>query len=394
MQIIDFSEWHTLVAGILALVIGHFLSQVFSVFRRYSIPEAIVGGIFISCIILVLERYAGLKIQFSTGIRDILLLVFFVSIGLGARIKSLLAGGKQFVLLCFITVLLLFLQNAVGIAVAKLFGRNPLYGLLGGSVSFVGGPGTALAWSKEMAAFGLKGAEVFAISAATFAVVSGSMLGGPLITWLIKKYNLKSDKVKPAKIDHVDKQPETFTTWDIIRVLMIIAVSIVAGGFLKDYTLKIGLTIPGFLCALIISLLIGNLAGARMVKETPVIDRIGELSLQFFLAISLMGLKLTMVGPFLIPLLFLVLVQIALCFAVGYFILFPLLGRTYEAAIVFAGFFGFSISSMPVAMAGMEQLTKRYGPAPHAVLLITLCGSFFVDLANAVVVTLFLSWFK
>src|SRR6188768_3105147 len=112
MQTIELSELHTLVAGILSLVIGHFLSQVFSVFRRYAIPEAIIGGIFTSCIILVLDRYAGIKIHFATELRDILLLVFFVTIGLGARIKSLLTGGKQFVLLCFITILLLFLQNA------------------------------------------------------------------------------------------------------------------------------------------------------------------------------------------------------------------------------------------------------------------------------------------
>jgi ESS family glutamate:Na+ symporter len=287
----------------------------------------------------------------------------------------------------------LILQNLVGIAVALVRGVHPFYGLLAGSISFVGGPGTALAWAKEAQDMGLKNAELVAISAATFAVSVGAIVAGPIVNWIIKKHRLRSEVV--AEITNQQEDPvirPAASTSVQIRTMLIMAVAIGLGMQLNTYSIGLNLLLPGFLCSLLAGMLITNLADLRKITmPVAVTDRVGDLALQVFLAISLMSLKINSLGAILVPIVIVVILQVILCAAIAYYLLFRLLGKDYDAAVVSGGFIGFAVSSMPVAMATMEQITKRYGPAPKAILLITLAGSFFVDLANSFIVKGFMA---
>lgn len=381
-------EFITLIIGLTVLIGGEFICSHISLLKRLSIPPPVVGGLVTSLIVSIIEVSAGIKIEFGTQLRDVLILLFFVSLGFTAKLKALRSGGKPLVLICLITILLLVLQNIVGIGVALARGAHPFYGLLAGSVSFVGGPGTALAWASEASTMGLKGAELVAISSATFAVAIGALVSGPIVTWIVNRHQLKpEDSARISGITNNDSIQQAASSSSIIKTILIVAIAVWIGNQLNAYAQSKAVLLPGFLCSLLAGMFITNIADLRKIKmPVQLIDRIGDVALQIFLVISLMSLKLSAIGVILVPLAIVVILQVVLSVAIAYFVLFRALGKNYEAAVTVGGFLGFAISSMPVAMATMEQVTRRYGSAPKAILLITLAGSFFVDLANAFIV--------
>jgi len=383
------SEFITLIVALVALITGEFLCSRIGLLKRASIPAPVVGGILTALLVSFIESFFNVRIEFATQLRDVLILLFFVSLGFTAKLSALRTGGKPLFLICIITVVLLILQNLVGIGVALARGAHPFYGLLAGSISFVGGPGTAMAWAKEASGMGLKNAELVAISAATFAVSIGAIVSGPFVSWIIKRHNLHSDPASghlPEVKKEATIQPAASTS-SLIKMMLIMSVAIWMGIQLNAYSTGMNLLLPGFLCSLLAGMLITNLADLRKISmPVALTDRVGDLALQIFLAISLMSLKINSIGVILVPIAIVVVLQVLLAAAVGYFLLFRSLGKDYDAAVAVGGFLGYAISSMPVAMATMEQISKRYGPAPRAVLLITLCGSFFVDLANTFIV--------
>lgn len=395
MNVIGLPELLTLIIGLLSLMLGEFLTARSSTLTRLNIPVAVTGGLITSILVCIIEASSEISINFAPQLRDVLILVFFVSLGLTAKVKSLLSGGKPLFFICLITVVLLSLQNIIGICVALVNGSHPFYGLLAGSISFVGGPGTALAWAREASAKGLEGAELVAISAATFAVAIGALICGPVTSWIVQRHNLHSSESDSDKAIRLNAEagPKTpVTTSTLIHTIFLISIAIWLGTLLNSYAKQHNFLLPGFLCALIAGMLITNLADWRGRQlPLPVTDRVGDLALQMFLAMSLMSLKLSAIGQILVPLLSVVVLQVAASVAVAYFLLFRVLGKNYDAAVAVGGFLGFAVSSMPVAMATMDQVTKRYGPSPRAILLITLAGSFFVDLANAFLVKGFVS---
>jgi len=304
------------------------------------------------------------------------------------------------VILCVVTVMLLVTQNLVGIVVARLTGAHPFYGLLIGSISFVGGPGTAAAWAKEAQAMGLVHAPEVAVGAATLAVVVGAIVSGPITGWLIRRNHLSG----PAgETSAAWVAPEAAATapappiGTIIVVLLLIVVAVLAGDAANQWAKGVGVVLPGFLTAMLAGVAITNLGdavGARIDFEP--VERGGEIALQAFLVMYLMSLKLWTLGAAIGPLLANVAIQVVVTVLIGWLVLFRWLGRDYDAAVTFGGFLGFGLSSMPVAMATMDSVALRYGPSPKAFLLIALAGSFFVDLANAFVVKGFLAlpWFR
>jgi ESS family glutamate:Na+ symporter len=346
-----------------------------------------------------MHRYGGPSIQFASNLTDFFLLMFFTTVGLSAKLSSLKAGGKPLLILCTVTVILLVVQNTVGVVIAKVTGAHPFYGLLIGSISFVGGPGTAAAWAKEAQAMGLSRAPEVAVGAATLAVIVGAIVAGPITGWLVKRNKLQGPKEETTAmwIGPEEKRPtpqQPIST--IIKLLFLIMAAVVAGAAFNESTRNMGVVLPGFLTAMLAGVAITNLSdvfGAK-INLAPV-ERGGELALQAFLAMYLMSLKLWMLGAAMQPLLVNVVVQVVVTTLVGILLLFRWLGRDYDAAVTVGGFLGFGLSSMPVAMATMDSVALRYGPSPKAFLLVTLAGSFFVDLANAFVVKGFLAlpWF-
>jgi ESS family glutamate:Na+ symporter len=392
----DVPDLQTLLVGLVALQLGIHLCRRSALLDRLDIPAAVVGGVLMSLVTAAVYAASGVEITFATTLRDVLLLVFFVTIGLSAKLSALRAGGRPLALLCAVTVLLLVLQNLTGLAVARLFGAHPFVGLLAGSISFVGGPGTAMAWAKEATAMGVRRAPELAMAAATMAVIAGAVVSGPVTSWLLRRRGLRGPTgvveapwLSPRPDDTPPPQIEPLE--HMMRALLLIFASVTLGDWLNHWAAHLGLVLPGFLTAMLAGVAITNIADATGVElEFAPIERNGEIALQAFLAISLMSLQLWTIADAVPPLLTNVAAQVAVTTAVALWVLFPLLGRDYDAAVAAGGFLGFGLSSMPVAMATMEQVTSRYGPAPRAFLLITLAGSFFVDLANALIVKTFL----
>jgi glutamate:Na+ symporter, ESS family len=397
---IEFSDLATLIIGLLALFAGTYIRQAVPFLKRIDMPNAVIGAMIVALVVLAVQVAFGIEVVFGTTLRDILLLVFFTTIGLSAKLKALRAGGWPLVIVCAVTVLLLVAQNVIGIAIAMSRGADPFYGLLAGSLSFVGGPGTALAWAKEAEAAGLPNAQVVGVGAATLAVITGALVAGPITGWLIARRGLRPTATEPAAVPFAEPQVEATPSAhghhgsieSILSTVLMVAVSVFLGNQLNAWAKDAGLLLPGFLSAMLAGILLTNLADwCRYRLEFEPIQKGGEVALSLFLVLSLMGTKLAVIGDIFAPLIINVVLQIIMIVALAYFVLFRLLGRDYEAAVAVGGFLGFGISSMPVAMATMDEVARRYGPAPKAFLLITLAGSFFVDLANALVTKAFLT---
>src|SRR5215472_12869997 len=393
---VTFSEIETLIIALIVLFIGKGVRASLPWLQRIDLPDAVVGGLLAAILALVAKTAFGIEFTFGSQLRDLLLLVFFSTIGLSAKLSALIAGGRALLILCVVTVILITLQNLIGAAVAIAWGAHPFYGLLAGGLSFVGGPGTALAWAREAEAAGLEAARAVGIGAATLAVVSGALVAGPVAGHLIKRKNLHPAPEEARKFFSTapDKEGEVGggdSLTSLFAALLAIFVSVYLGEKINFWARDNGLVLPGFLCALLAAVALANAADACGLKlQLKPIETGGAVALNLFLAISLTGTPLAAVLTMALPLAINVVAQLLVVIAIAYYLLFPLLGRDYDAAVTTTGFLGFGIASMPVAMATMDEVTKRHGPSPKAFLLITLAGAFFVDLANAMVAKLFL----
>jgi ESS family glutamate:Na+ symporter len=392
MREIVVSDFHSFVAGLAALALAGVVARRVRLLERLSLPTAVVGGLLVAGAVAALRALAGVEIHFESALRDLLLLIFFTTVGLGAKLSALKVGGRPLAILCAVTVALLLVQNAVGVGIAVLWGSPPFYGLLAGSISFVGGPGTAAAWAREGVAMGHRFAPEVGIAAATLAVSVGAVVAGPLAGWLIRRHRLTGRPVVPGAVPWAapadgSAPPPAATIDQVMNTLLLLFVSVALGDLLNRWGTTAGVVLPGFLTAMLGGVLITNLADLAKVRlEMAPIERGGEIALRAFLVMYLMSLKLWTVGAAITPLSLNVAAQVAVTAILAVAVLFPLLGRDYDAAVTTAGFVGFGLSSMAVGMATMDQVTARYGPSPRAFLLVTLAGSFFVDLANALVV--------
>lgn len=391
---IALSDLETLGVGLFALVVATAIARRIPILARLNVPIPVIGGVLVAIVVALLHRFGDTSVQFAGQLTNFFLLMFFTTIGLSAKLSALRAGGRPLVILCIVTVILLVAQNVVGVLVAAVAGAHPFYGLLVGSISFVGGPGTAAAWAREAQAMGLANAPEIAVGAATLAVVVGAIVSGPITGWLIRRRNLQGP-TGPTPASWV--APETAPPEPaapiatVMLVLLLVVGAILAGDAVNQWARGAGLVLPGFLTAMLAGALITNLADAIGAKiDSAPIERGGEIALQVFLVMYLMSLKLWTLGAAIGPLMANVAIQVVVTVLIAVLLLFRWLGRDYDAAVTVGGFLGFGLSSMPVAMATMDSVALRHGPSPKAFLLIALAGSFFVDLANAFIVKAFL----
>ena len=395
MTTLNPSEIITLLVGLVALVTGIRIYRRFATIQRLNIPAPVIGGLIVAAGTLCLYLGFDIEVKFARELRDVLLLFFFATIGLASRLAALKRGGLPLAYLCVAVVVLLVVQNAAGLLVVGAFGEHPFYGLLMGSASFVGGPGTAMAWAHEAHDhFGLVQAPEIGIAAATIAVVTGALVSGPVAGYLVVKHKL-GGTAQPGQVPWMaetgEARPRAATVDQVVAALLAIGLSVVLGQLANEWARARDFVLPGFLTAMLAGVLLGNTLDAfRRPFDLEAIEHAGEVALQVFLVLSLMSLRLWTVSSTIWPLVINAVVQITLSCLVAVFLLFRWLGRDYDAAVTAGGFLGFGLSSMPVAMATMEQLATRYGPSPKAFLLITLCGSIFVDLANALIIKAFL----
>ena len=402
--ILHLTAFFTVTLGIFVLFVGKRVNEAFGVLREFSIPEPVTGGLIFTLLVALIYISSGIEINFDLAARDVLLVYFFTTIGINASLKDLLAGGKPLVILLVITIAYMFIQNLTGITVASLFDQPTPVGMLGGTVSLIGGHGTTIAWSPKIAEqFGIANAMEVGIACATFGLILASLMGGPIAKFLITRYQLTPEKKEPVD---VGKSHDITTKYEIdyldfLDAILAIHISAIVGFFIQEALEGIGLDLPLFVCCLFAAILITNLVpkslpritGTEWPSRKPAVALIADISLGTFLAMSLMSMQLWTLIDLAGPILAIIGAQFIIAILINLFVVFPAMGRNYDAAVVCSGFGGISLGSTPTAMANMSAVAKRYGASHLAFIIVPLVCAFFIDIANGLMIPFFLARF-
>ena len=382
-----------IILAILVLVVGNAITQKLEFLRKFSIPIAVTGGLLFSIVVAIVGVFGGPKLVFEMAIRDTLLMVFFTTIGISAKFSRLAAGGKSLGLLVICAAIFLVLQDVTGVLLAKVFGVHPGYGLFAGSVSLAGGHGTAIAWGQEADAAGLPNGSLVGIAFATFGLVAGGIVGGPVAEQLIKKHNLSpaSDEESVTSDSDSSENQEPFSLQRALSVMLMIAICLSFGDVVNRWLFSNDIKLPGFLTAMLVGIAITNLSDKlRRPLRASDYDNVGEVALQLFLAMSLMSMDLSSVASAFRTIFAVLCVQIVVITLFAVLFIFRVMGKDYDAAVIVAGFCGLGMGATPVAIANMNAITAKYGPSFKAFLVIPLVGAFFIDLINAMVIKFFI----
>lgn len=385
------------------LFIGSQLCKRISFLNKYNIPAPVVGGLLFAFVNWGLQR-GGVGLRFDTTLQDPFMIAFFTSIGLGASIKLLKEGGKQLVIFLCVASVLLFLQNGLAWGLSIATGLNPLLGLLAGSVTMTGGHGTGATFARFFSTeYHLAGAMEMAMAAATFGLVSGSLIGGPLARRLIAKNRLKSDSAERqgelAEIQAIEKElaaaeREPISVENILSAIFQFTFAMSIGSIVYGIFLTMNIKVPTYLFALFAGIAVRNIAEFTNLYKVnaKLVDTIGAVSLSLFLSMALMSLRLWELADLAVPMLVILSGQVILMLFFAYFITFTFMGRDYEAAVLCGGHCGFGLGATPNAIANMQAITNKYGPAPRAFFIVSIVGAFFIDVVNAAVIQMFVTF--
>lgn len=400
MRVIDVGTVDILGVAIVVLFVGVALTQRIAFLKNNYIPPAVTGGLLTALVTWLLHDAFGIEFEFDMNLRDLLLLVFFSTVGLSVRFSTLKSGGKTLPLLVLAAGVFLVLQNAVGVGIATLLGADPVYGLMAGSISFAGGHGTAIAWGAEFEASGIDGASAIGLAFATFGLVSGGLVGGPIAGRLIKRFSVQTgqaDQGAPVVIEAESTEAtgkrfgEPLWLADVMLALFLLAVCVSLGDIVNDRLASRDIKLPGFLTAMFVGIILNNATSAlRRPTAIETVDRFGTVALHLFLAMSMMTIELWTLGGALKAITLVLIAQVLLMTVFAMFVVFMITGRDYDSVVIAAGFSGLGLGATPVAIANMNAVTSVYGPSPKAMLLVPLVGAFFIDLLNAGTIQFFL----
>ncbi|MBK9731062.1 MAG: sodium/glutamate symporter [Chitinophagaceae bacterium] len=393
----------TLAIASIMYFLGMQLRKNIRMLERLNIPSAVIGGLLFAAVNLFLhDRYLNLK--FDTSMQSLCMVLFFTTIGISASLPLLKKGGMQVVIFLLMATAFCFLQNFAGMGIAALFGVNPLLGVIAGSVTLVGGPATGLAFAPVFEKAGVTGASTLAITAATIGIVCGGIIGGPVGTYLIRRFKLKAPKNTSAGElkEEVTDTPHTVTIdteredSGFVLTIMIAAFAMGLGSIVSYYFQSLGWTLPAYIGAMIIGAVLRNIDdNTKWFKiSQPVMDFIGSIALNIFLVVALMDLKLWELVHLAVPLAAILLAQVLVVVLFALTISFRLMGKDYESAVMAGGFIGFVLGTTANAVANMRTLVHKYGAAPRAFLVVPMVGAFFIDFTNAIIITFFLNWVK
>jgi len=392
----------TLAVAAVVLFVGLQLRRRIQILDRLNIPSAVVGGLVFAMLVLV-ARDRVLNLELDTAMQPTLNVAFFTTIGIGASVAVLRAGGAQVGTFLLLSIAFCFVQNFLGIAIAGAFGEHPLLGVLAGSVTLVGGPATGLAFAPQFEEAGMQSAAVVAIAAATFGIVCGGIVGGPIGTRLIRRFDLRAgraarDELQAELTDRADPLLVRVDEEDtpLIRNMVVLALAMGLGSILSRFIQSLGVTLPAYIGAMAVASVLRNLDDATgWLKIDPkAMEFMGNTALNIFLVVALMNLKLWQLWDLALPLATILLLQVVVVALAAYFASFRIMGRDYDSAVMASGFIGFVLGTTANAVANMRALVARYGPAPRAFLVVPLVGAFFIDFANALIITLFLNWLR
>lgn len=384
----------TLVAAIVVLLVGRLLIARVALLRRYNIPEPVVGGLLAALVITALRFGAGTEITFDMALQTPLMLAFFATIGLSADIRTLIRGGRAVVVFLVVVVGMLVLQNGIGVAAAWSMDLHPLTGLLAGSITMSGGHGTGAAYA---AGFGevdnLQGAMEMAMACATFGLVLGGLVGGPVAERLISRHKLSADSRTGMPGTVASEEPRRLTPESFVETLLLVVLCVLAGRYIGAAMAEARLALPAFVWTLFAGVVIRNALTFGRVRhvDSAALDLLGTVSLSLFLAMALIALRLWELVALALPILAILLAQALLVALYTTFVTFRVMGGNYDAAVMAAGHCGFGMGATPTAIANMQAITARYGPSRQAFLIIPIVGAFLIDITNALIIQGFLA---
>lgn len=393
-----FSMTETLAVAVVLLIIGRWIKKKIFFFEKYFIPAPVIGGVIFSIFTLIGKNTGTFEFFFENELKNLLMIAFFTTIGFLASFKLLKKGGIQVLIFLGAASGLVIIQNFVGIYLAKFFNLNPLLGIASGSIPLTGGHGTSGAFGPVLEAAGATGAMSVAIASATFGLVAGCLIGGPVGKRLMLKYNLVGHKEEEFIVEgdshKISHDKEIVTEDSFFKAVVLIVISMGIGGIVNTLAKKIGVILPAYIGPMLVAAAIRNIIDSKN-GELPLhtINIIGNIALQLFLAMALMSMRLWELAALAVPLVVILLVQTIVMALYAYFITFRAMGKDYDAAVIATGHCGFGMGATPNAMANMESFTAANGPSPAAFFVLPLVGALFIDFVNASIITVFMNIF-
>ncbi len=391
---IHLDMYQTLAVAVLVLMLGNFLKHKIAFLEKFCIPAPVIGGLLFAITTCICYVTGIAEFSFDDTLREVCMVFFFTSVGFQANLKVLKSGGKSMIIFLGLIITLIVSQNLVAVGLSHVLGLNPLVGMCTGSVPMVGGHGTAGAFGPVLEDFNVKGATTICTAAATFGLIFGSLVGGPLGKRLIEKRNLLSTAVQEddSLLVEDEKKHERHTNMYAYAVFQLI-LAIGLGTIFSALLTKTGMTFPIYIGAMLAAALIRNISeysGSYTIHMGEIND-LGGICLSLFLGMAMITLKLWELSSLALPLILLLTAQVVLICVFTYFIEFNIMGRDYDAAVLVAGTCGFGMGATPNAMANMQAVCDKYAPSVKAYLLIPLVGSLFADFINSLVITLFIN---
>ena len=379
--------------AIILLLLGRWIKKKVSFFEKFFIPAPVIGGTLFSIILLIGHQTETFTFTFNDDIKNLLMIAFFTTVGFSASLKILKKGGVGVALFLLAAVILVILQDIVGPVLAKALGINPLLGLAAGSIPLTGGHGTSGAFGPELEKLGATGATVVAVASATYGLIAGCLIGGPIARRLMIKNNLKPTESKEGVDNSLLGSATEVTEESLFSAVVYVGIAMGIGALINNMLAKAGIKFPVYLMGMVVAAIIRNILDFNQ-KQLPFteIGIVGNISLSLFLSMALMSMKLWQLIDLAIPLIIILLVQTTLMAFFAYFITFNIMGRDYDAAVMSTGHCGFGLGATPNAMANMETFTRSNGPSVKAFFIIPIVGSLFIDFINAGVIQAFATW--
>lgn len=386
--------YQTIAVAVVVLILGAFLKRKISFLEKFCIPAPVIGGLIFAIFTLICYSTGILEIDFDDTLKEVCMVFFFTSVGFQANLKVLKSGGKPLLIFLVLVIVLIITQNFTAIGLANLLGLDSLTGMTTGSIPMVGGHGTAGAFGPVLEDFGISGATTVCTAAATFGLVAGSLMGGPIGNRLIKKHNLletiKNDD-DTLLVEEEEKHERHFSMYAPAVFQLIIAVGI--GTIFSKLLSLTGMTFPIYIGAMIAAAIMRNIGEytGKITIHMGEINDLGGICLSLFLGIAMITLKLWQLADLALPLVILLAGQVALMFLFSYIVVFNVMGRNYDAAVLVAGTCGFGMGATPNSMANMQAICEKYGPSVKAYLIIPIVGSLFADFLNSLTITFFIN---
>ncbi|ANR68829.1 sodium/glutamate symporter [Staphylococcus equorum] len=393
----------TLALACVLYLLGVYIVNHIGILKRLCIPAPVIGGLLFSVLVAILQSTNIITIKLdSEFFQNFFMLAFFTTIGLGASLKLLRLGGKVLILYFIFCGVLAVFQNIIGVSLAKVLNIPPLLGLTAGSMSMEGGHGNAAAYGQTVQNMGIDSALTAALAAATLGLVAGGLIGGPVVKFLINKYNLKPEHAEETTKDYSNVKSNAYLrnrmtpTTIFLLQFSIVAICMAIGSYLGNTFSDItNINVPVYVGAMFVAVIIRNISEYNNLNliDMKIVDSISDVSLSLFLSIALMSIQLTEIYQLAIPLIVIVLVQVAFIVLFSVFVVFRGLGKNYDAAVMIGGFIGHGLGATPNAMANLDVITKKYGASPKAYLVVPIVGAFLIDLLGVPIVTTFINIF-